>query len=103
MVTTTARPDRSFWLVDALDDTGRHHDAVELFDRLCDLAGPPGLFAEMLDPHSGTHVGNYPQGFTHIGLLDAGLRLGRQAARQALPVGPPRHGPATTGGSRRCR
>ena len=65
----------SFWLVRALALTGRSAEAHELFNQLCTLASPLGLFAEEMDPATGRHLGNYPQALTHSALLQAALSL----------------------------
>ncbi|CAM5355604.1 glycoside hydrolase family 15 protein [Streptomyces aurantiogriseus] len=65
----------SFWLADALHMTGRTKEARELFERLCHLANDVGLLAEEYDPVSGRHLGNFPQAFSHIGLVNTALTL----------------------------
>jgi hypothetical protein len=65
----------SFWLVEALVLAGRHDEAQRVFDELVGLAGTVGLFAEELDWTTGEQLGNTPQAFTHIGLINAALRL----------------------------
>lgn len=65
----------SFWLVQALAATGEVDDAGELFDELCRLGGPLGLFAEEADPATGLLLGNYPQGLTHAAVVQAALAL----------------------------
>lgn len=65
----------SFWLVDNLALQGRLHEARALFDALVELAGPLGLLAEMVEPSTGEQLGNYPQGFSHIGLIRSALLL----------------------------
>jgi GH15 family glucan-1,4-alpha-glucosidase len=61
----------SFWLVSALSEIGERHRARELCERLLEAAGWLDLFAEELDAESGRHLGNYPQAFTHLALINA--------------------------------
>ncbi|MGW6924184.1 glycoside hydrolase family 15 protein [Streptomyces sp. NPDC054950] len=65
----------SFWLADALHMTGRAQEARELFERLVGLANDVGLLAEEYDPTTGRHLGNFPQAFSHIGLVNTALAL----------------------------
>ncbi|MDH6216043.1 glycoside hydrolase family 15 protein [Streptomyces pseudovenezuelae] len=65
----------SFWLADALHLTGRTKEARELFERLVGLANDVGLLAEEYDPASGRLLGNFPQAFSHIGLVSTALAL----------------------------
>jgi GH15 family glucan-1,4-alpha-glucosidase len=65
----------SFWLADALHATGRKKEARELFERLTGLANDVGLLSEEYDPSSGRHLGNFPQAFSHIGLVNTALAL----------------------------
>ncbi|WP_416963546.1 glycoside hydrolase family 15 protein [Streptomyces sp. Agncl-13] len=65
----------SFWLVDALHLTGRKKDARVLFERLVGLANDVGLLAEEYDPVAGRQLGNFPQAFSHIGLVNSALAL----------------------------
>ncbi|QJT00842.1 glycoside hydrolase family 15 protein [Streptomyces asoensis] len=65
----------SFWLADALHMTGRTEEARELFERLVGLANDVGLLAEEYDPTTGRHLGNFPQAFSHIGLVNTALAL----------------------------
>ncbi|MEU5280053.1 glycoside hydrolase family 15 protein [Streptomyces asoensis] len=65
----------SFWLADALHMTGRTKEARELFEHLVGLANDVGLLAEEYDPTSGRHLGNFPQAFSHIGLVNTALAL----------------------------
>jgi GH15 family glucan-1,4-alpha-glucosidase len=65
----------SFWLVSALAMIGETDRARALFEKLLSLAGPLLLFAEEIDAASGQHLGNFPQAFTHLALIDAALRL----------------------------
>jgi alpha,alpha-trehalase len=65
----------SFWLVSALAEIGEHHRARELCMRLLGLAGPLGLYAEEIAPSTGEHLGNFPQAFTHLALINAVLHV----------------------------
>lgn len=65
----------SFWLVEARAMQGRAAEARALFERLLALANDVGLLAEEADPKSGLALGNFPQGFSHLALLDAARRL----------------------------
>jgi GH15 family glucan-1,4-alpha-glucosidase len=61
----------SFWLVSALSEIGEHREAEHLCERLLSYASPLGLYAEELEASSGRHLGNYPQAFTHLALINA--------------------------------
>ncbi|MET9832567.1 glycoside hydrolase family 15 protein [Streptomyces sp. NPDC006385] len=65
----------SFWLADALHMTGRTKEARELFERLVALTNDVGLLSEEYDPASGRQLGNFPQAFSHIGLVNTALAL----------------------------
>ncbi|MET8474875.1 glycoside hydrolase family 15 protein [Streptomyces sp. NPDC006422] len=65
----------SFWLADALHMTGRTKEARELFERLVALRNDVGLLAEEYDPVAGRQLGNFPQAFSHIGLVGTALTL----------------------------
>jgi GH15 family glucan-1,4-alpha-glucosidase len=65
----------SFWLVQALAAAGRRDEACEVFSATCRMATPLGLFAEELEPGTGEHLGNFPQGLTHAALVHAALAL----------------------------
>ncbi|MFE4372148.1 glycoside hydrolase family 15 protein [Streptomyces sp. NPDC056835] len=65
----------SFWLADALHMTGRTEEARELFERLLALRNDVGLLAEEYDPVARRQLGNYPQAFSHIGLVVTALTL----------------------------
>jgi GH15 family glucan-1,4-alpha-glucosidase len=67
----------TFWLVDALALLGRRDEAEELFERLVGLTNDVGLLSEEYDPRAGRLVGNFPQAFSHIGLVDSALLLAR--------------------------
>ncbi len=73
----------SFWLVDNLTGQGRLEEAHELYDSLCGRATDLGLLAEEVDPGSGAFLGNFPQAFSHVGVISSGWTLARaQAARR---------------------
>ena len=72
----------TFWLVDALVLAGELQKAEELLLGLLDHISPLGLLAEELDPVSGQQLGNFPQAFSHIGLMNSALRLGWALAKQ---------------------
>jgi len=61
----------SFWLVSALSEIGEHREAEHLCERLLSYASPLGLYGEELEASSGRHLGNYPQAFTHLALINA--------------------------------
>jgi alpha,alpha-trehalase len=65
----------SFWLVDNWIKQGRIEEASELYDSLCSRAGPLGLLPEEIDPGSGDFLGNYPQAFSHVGVISSGVNL----------------------------
>ncbi|MFF4326432.1 glycoside hydrolase family 15 protein [Streptomyces sp. NPDC001591] len=69
----------SFWLADALHMTGRPKEARELFERLLAVRNDVGLLAEEYDPALGRQLGNFPQAFSHIGLVNTALTLGGEA------------------------
>ncbi|MFJ4339877.1 glycoside hydrolase family 15 protein [Streptomyces sp. NPDC088915] len=74
----------SFWLADALRLTGRPEEARVLFERLVALVNDVGLLAEEYDPATGRQLGNFPQAFSHIGLVGTALAL---AAEEPDPAG----------------
>jgi GH15 family glucan-1,4-alpha-glucosidase len=74
----------SFWLADNYVLLGRHDDARRLFERLLALRNDVGLLAEEYDPRAGRQLGNFPQAFSHVGLVGTALNLGH-AARQHAP------------------
>ena len=65
----------SFWLVSALSEIGEHARARALCERLLSYASPLLLYAEEIDPVSGRHLGNFPQAFTHLALINAALHV----------------------------
>jgi GH15 family glucan-1,4-alpha-glucosidase len=65
----------SFWLVEALAIGHRQQEARALFEHLLSFQGRLGLYTEEIDPNTGDQLGNLPQAFSHIGLINAALRL----------------------------
>jgi GH15 family glucan-1,4-alpha-glucosidase len=65
----------SFWLVAAMEEIGDHRRAKALLEKLLTYASPLLLFAEELDVHSGRQLGNYPQAFTHLALINAVMHV----------------------------
>ena len=65
----------SFWLVECLARGGEGKRARELFERLLGFCNDVGLLAEEIDPHSGELIGNFPQAFSHLGLIQAAIAL----------------------------
>ncbi len=84
----------SFWLVSVLAMQGRHDEARELFERLLDLRNDVGLLSEEYDPVANRQLGNLPQAFTHLTLVNAALAL--EAGRAAHPSS---HQPRRSSGS----
>ncbi len=68
----------SFWLVDSYMLQGRHAEAREMFERLLSRCNDVGLLAEELDPVTGRMLGNFPQAYSHVGLINCALNLSRQ-------------------------
>ena len=74
----------SFWGAEYLAlGGGTAEEAQQLFERLCGYANDVGLFAEEIDPPTGAALGNFPQGFTHVGLINAALTLARRLEGEA--------------------
>ena len=65
----------SFWLVSALVEIGEVDRARTLCERLLSFASPLGLYAEEIDTRNGRHLGNFPQAFTHLALINAVLHV----------------------------
>ena len=65
----------SFWLVSALSVVGEHQRAKDLFERLLRIGSPLGLYAEEFDVDTGYHLGNFPQAFSHLALIEAAGRI----------------------------
>jgi GH15 family glucan-1,4-alpha-glucosidase len=77
----------SFWLVSALCEIGEHERAGGLCERLLGMASPLGLYAEEVDARTGRHLGNFPQAFTHLALINAVMHVirGEQQAELQSP------------------
>jgi GH15 family glucan-1,4-alpha-glucosidase len=82
----------SFWLADALALTGRRDEARDLFERLLDLRNDVGLLSEEWDPNVRRQLGNTPQAFSHVGLVNTALALEEHPSliRTDAPGGAPR-------------
>jgi alpha,alpha-trehalase len=87
----------SFWLVSALAEIGEHRRARDLCEKILSYASPLLLYAEEIDPRSGRHLGNFPQAFTHLALINAVMHVindEQEAVHEALDRGAtvtPRH------------
>ena len=79
----------SFWLVSALAHIGEHTRARELAEKLLSFASPLGLYAEEIDPRSGRHLGNFPQAFTHLALINAIMHVINYENAHLLSNAPP--------------
>ena len=73
----------SFWLVSALSEIGERERACAMCERLLAHGSPLGLYAEELDARTGRHLGNFPQAFTHLGLLNAVMHVISQEETEA--------------------
>ena len=65
----------SFWLVSGLAGIGEEQRARDLMDRLLSISSPLGLYAEEFDTSTGRHLGNFPQAFSHLALIQAASRI----------------------------
>ena len=65
----------TFWLADNYELQGRHDEACALFERLLSLRNDVGLLSEQYDPAAGRMLGNFPQAFSHVGLVNTALNL----------------------------
>jgi GH15 family glucan-1,4-alpha-glucosidase len=74
----------TFWLADNLALQGRLEEAEALFERLLDLRSDLGLLAEEWDPATRRQLGNFPQAFTHVALVNTAFNLDRQ--EQSSPM-----------------
>ena len=73
----------TFWLADNLALLGRRDDARRVFERLLGLCNDVGLLSEEYDPHARRLVGNFPQAFSHIGLVNTAHNLTQEAGPAA--------------------
>jgi GH15 family glucan-1,4-alpha-glucosidase len=83
----------TFWLVDNLCLIGRRREGAELFQRLLSVCNDVGLLSEEYDPSAGRLLGNFPQAFSHVGLINSALNLspgGGPAHHRAAAPGPGR-------------
>jgi GH15 family glucan-1,4-alpha-glucosidase len=76
-----------FWAVECLARAGDVAAATRAFERLLACGNDVGLFAEEIDPASGAALGNFPQAFTHVGLINAALTLAECGAGRRIPAG----------------
>jgi len=94
----------SFWLVSALTEIGEVRRARALCEKLLSYASPLLLYAEEIDPHTGRHLGNFPQAFSHLALINACVHLIREDERIATgSLDPGRPVPAARDGNRCLR
>ncbi len=80
----------SFWLVSALTEIGELVWARQLCEKLLSYASPLLLYAEELDPRTGRHLGNFPQAFTHLALINAVMHIIRAEERGSTGFAPVR-------------
>jgi GH15 family glucan-1,4-alpha-glucosidase len=83
----------SFWLVSALVEIGELRQARHLCERLLSYASPLQLYAEEIDPKTGRHLGNFPQAFTHLALINAVVHVIRAEERDGGGFQPAHSGP----------
>ena len=72
----------SFWLVDSLTLSGRLDEAIKIFLNVLHLISPLGLLSEEINPETGKLLGNFPQAFSHIGLINSALYIGIAKGRK---------------------
>ena len=72
----------SFWMVDNLTLMGRLDDARRMFERLLGLCNDVGLLAEEYDPRAGRQLGNFPQAFSHVSLVNSAIRLAAAGVKE---------------------
>jgi GH15 family glucan-1,4-alpha-glucosidase len=76
----------SFWLVSALVEIGELKRARRLCEKLLSYASPLGLYGEEIDPETGRHLGNFPQAFTHLALINAVMHIIEAESRVTAPA-----------------
>lgn len=74
----------SFWFAENMARSGQLENAIQVFETMLHHASPTGLLSEEVDPVSGELVGNYPQGFTHVGLINAALSIDEAYKKEGL-------------------
>src|SRR5262249_55624069 len=74
--TTSAFTICTFWYAEALALAGKLDEAIEVFDRVLRYPNPLGLFSEDIEPEDGSLLGNFPQAYTHVGLIHAATTIG---------------------------
>jgi GH15 family glucan-1,4-alpha-glucosidase len=77
----------SFWYAEALARMGRYDEAEKSLAELCELANHVGLFSEDIDPATRGQLGNFPQTYSHVGLINAAFAVSRQDADNFSPMG----------------
>ena len=78
----------SFWLVSALTEIGEYQRARDICEKILSYASPLLLYGEEIDPRSGRHLGNFPQAFTHLALINAVMHIIRnEQAAQRVAMG----------------
>jgi len=81
----------SFWMVSAMVEIGELARARELCEKLLSYASPLQLYAEEIDPRSGRHLGNFPQAFSHLALINAVMHVIRAESGEDVSIFAPSH------------
>jgi GH15 family glucan-1,4-alpha-glucosidase len=71
----------SFWLADNYELQGRHEEAVRMFERLLEIRNDVGLLSEEYDPVAKRQLGNFPQAFSHVGLVNTAFHLSHESKK----------------------
>jgi GH15 family glucan-1,4-alpha-glucosidase len=77
----------TFWAAEYLAAAGRVEEARRWFENALARANDVGLYSEEIDPDTGAFLGNFPQAFTHVGLVAAALAIGRAEAGESWQRG----------------